>query len=137
MNRSTRKIALVASAAALLWVVPGVANAETNADSPTTTVASGTKARTTTRSLSEFRTRLLAWQEETREYMNSRKTILENFRDAVVSATQEARSALESATTKAQRQAIGQTLRAATAEARQERDAALAALGARPVRPTK
>jgi len=137
MTRSTRKIALGAAAAALLWVAPGVANAETNADSPTTTVASGTKTRTSTRSLSDFRTRLLAWQEETREYLNSRRTILANFRDAVVSATQEARAALESATTKAERQAIGQTLRAATTEAKQVRDAALAALGERPVRPTK
>jgi hypothetical protein len=137
MTRSTRKIALGAAAAALLWVAPGVANAETNADSPTTTVASGTKTRTSTRSLSDFRIRLLAWQEETREYLNSRRTILANFRDAVVSATQEARAALESATTKAERQAIGQTLRAATAEAKQVRDAALAALGERPVRPTK
>lgn len=137
MKRKVTSLAVAITASTLLSVVPGVAHAETNADSPTTTVASTTKTRTTTRSLSDFRTRLAAWQQDIQAYTNSRKAILVDFRDAIVSATQEARSSLESATTKEQRQAIGQTLRAATAAAKSARDAALAALGERPARPTK
>ena len=137
MKRKVTSLAVGIAASTLLWVVPGVAFAETNADSPTTTVASRTKTRTTTRSLSDFRTRLAAWQEDVRAYTNSRKEILVDFRDAIVSATQAARTSLESATTKEQRQAIGQSLRAATAAAKSARDAALAALGERPARPTK
>lgn len=137
MKRKVTSLAVGIAASTLLWVAPGVAHAETNANSPTTTVASTTKTRTTTRSLSDFRTRLAAWQEDVRAYTNSRKEILVDFRDAIVSATQAARTSLESATTKEQRQAIGQTLRAATAEAKSARDAALAALGERPVRPTR
>lgn len=137
MKRKVTSLAVAITASTLLSVVPGVAHAETNADSPTTTVASTTKTRTTTRSLSDFRTRLAAWQQDVQAYTNSRRAILVDFRDAVVSATQEARASLESATTKEQRQAIGQTLRAATAAAKSARDAALAALGERPARPTK
>lgn len=137
MKRKVTSLAVALTASTLLSVVPGVAHAETNADSPTTTVASTTKTRTTTRSLSDFRTRLAAWQQDVQAYTNSRKAILVDFRDAIVSATQEARSSLESATTKEQRQSIGQTLRAATAAAKSARDAALAALGERPARPTK
>ena len=137
MKRKVTSLAVALTASTLLSVVPGVAHAETNADSPTTTVASTTKTRTTTRSLSDFRTRLAAWQQDVQAYTNSRKAILVDFRDAIVSATQEARSSLESATTKEQRQAIGQSLRAATAAAKSARDAALAALGERPARPTK
>ena len=137
MKRKVTSLAVAITASTLLSVVPGAAHAETNADSPTTTVASTTKTRTTTRSLSDFRTRLAAWQQDVQAYTNSRRAILVDFRDAVVSATQEARASLESATTKEQRQAIGQTLRAATAAAKSARDAALAALGERPARPTK
>lgn len=137
MKRKVTSLAVALTASTLLSVVPGVAHAETNADSPTTTVASTTKTRTTTRSLSDFRTRLAAWQQDVQAYTNSRKAILVDFRDAIVSATQEARSSLESATTKEQRQSIGQTLRAATAAAKSARDAALAALGERPARPTR
>lgn len=137
MKRKVTSLAVAITASTLLSVVPGVAHAETNADSPTTTVASTTKTRTTTRSLSDFRTRLAAWQQDVQAYTNSRKAILVDFRDAIVSATQEARSSLESATTKEQRQSIGQTLRAATAAAKSARDAALAALGERPARPTR
>lgn len=137
MTRKGTSLAMGIAATALLWVAPGVAHAETNADSPTTTIARETRTRTTTRSVSDFRTRLTAWQQEMREYMNSRRDILDDFRAAAVEASQDARAALESATTQEQRRAIGQTLRTAMAEAKSARDAALAALGERPVRPTR
>lgn len=137
MKRKVTSLAVGIAASTLLWVAPGVAHAETNADSPTTTVARESRTRTTTRSASDFRTRLAAWQQEMRAYMNSRREILTDFREAVVDASQDARAARESATTEEQRRSIAQALRAAMADAKSARDAALAALGERPVRPTR
>lgn len=85
----------------------------------------------------KFREDMKTWQEATRAWLNGRATAIKSHRDAVAAASSSLKTALTAATTKAARKSAMEAYKAAREQAKTDLDAALAALGNRPVRPTK
>ncbi|MFM7047397.1 MAG: hypothetical protein ACKOXX_05815 [Actinomycetota bacterium] len=85
----------------------------------------------------QFRADMKAWQEATRTWLNGRATALTNHREAIASASATFKTSLAAATTREARKAAMEAFKAAREASKSELDAALAALGERPVRPSR
>lgn len=133
-----KRISTAVIAAALSIGVAGTAHAETTgADSATTTTVAARKGGTTRTTVSDYKAKVLAWQESLKTYLAARKDIAEDFRTAVATALADAKAARTAGTSKADREAATAAAKSAIAAAKSARDAALAELGDRPVRPTR
>jgi anti-sigma factor ChrR (cupin superfamily) len=78
-----------------------------------------------------------AWQAATKTWVAARVAIMTEYRETVATASATLGAALNSATTKEARKSAMETFKAAREAAKTKLDTALAALGERPVRPTR
>ena len=85
----------------------------------------------------KFRTDMLAWQVSFSKWVADRAAAVKDHRDAIASASATMTTAVNSATTKEARKAALDAFKAASKQAKEELDAALAEIGERPARPSR
>ena len=124
--------ALTAPAGTALAAVDETASAPTATDTSTTVPGATKPAKSP-----EYRTALTAWQDATRAWVDGRVDAMNDYRQAVATASATLKSALASATTKDARKAAMEAFKSARDSAKSALDAALASLGTRPARPTR
>jgi hypothetical protein len=106
----------------------------TPAASDTSTTVPAKKDPTAT---SKFRSDMQAWQTATKTWITARAAITKEHRESVAAASATLGAALNAATTKEARKSAMETFKAAREAAKTKLDAAIAALGERPVRPSR
>lgn len=85
----------------------------------------------------KFRADMKAWQEALRAWVTGRASAMKAHREALADAGATMKDAVASATTKDARRAAMEAFKDARESAKSKLDAAIKALGDRPIRPTK